>query len=90
VGGFFVLILALTILYGGLPIFSLWSVFWIVCESFQIVYEPIELMLNNIAMTTMPPFMMWLGLLAKRRKAGLNESESNENEPQGDEQFPNE
>ena len=82
VGGFFILIAASTLLVGGVFIFPFWSILWIICESFQITYGPIETVFNNLVIASMPPFAMWMGMLVKRRQAGLNETESNENELQ--------
>jgi len=91
VAGFFILTAVLALLLGGLAIFPLWSIYWIVCESFQITYAPIEMALNNFAMASLPPLIIWFGLLAKRRKAGLDVVEPEEPvESENDEQFPNE
>jgi len=78
--GLFILLIASLFVVNGLANFPIQAVFWIVCEGFQMSYGEMASLLNNIILASMPSYMMWMGLLVKRKKAGLNENEFQKNE----------
>jgi len=73
--GVFVLLVVAVLFMGGTPVFSLWSFFWVGFETSEAVYEPTERLIHSMILTPIPPFIMWIGLIVKRKKAELEEEE---------------
>ena len=74
--GFFALLIVAVIFIGGISIFSLWSFFWVAFANSPTPYEPMEQFLHSIVLIPGPPFIMWMGMIVRRRKAELEAAET--------------
>ncbi|MCL2863778.1 MAG: hypothetical protein FWE54_06880 [Methanimicrococcus sp.] len=77
--GFFALLVVSVIIMGGMSIFSLWSLFWVVFENSEAVYEPTGRLIHSMILTPAPSFLMWMGMIVKRKKAELEEEDERNN-----------
>ncbi|MCL2863765.1 MAG: hypothetical protein FWE54_06805 [Methanimicrococcus sp.] len=67
------LLIISVILIGGMSIFSLWSFFWVVFENSGAVYDPTDRLIHGLILAPAPSFMMWIGMIVKRKKAEAEE-----------------
>ena len=74
--GFFDLLILAIIFIKGIPIFSLWSVFWVAFENSPTPYEPVDQFIHSFLLILVPPFIMWMGMIMRRRKAELEAAEA--------------